>query len=151
MTAPFIPTHPPRRAKPVHTLRGLFGERARTAVYGWSALAFESPYFKRIVLGHGLAYVVKAHLDRQMERIAEAPDAVAMLARTAAIAEIVRTMDIEVNLWKTQNLYFGMLNTVAPSRREQAGRGASTAQEWLRHFLQLGDCLGFKVDGMNGE
>lgn len=59
MTAPFIPTHPPRRPKPVHTLRGLFGERARTAVYGWSELAFDSWHIKRVVLGHPVHVVLK--------------------------------------------------------------------------------------------
>ena len=59
MTAPFIPTHPPRRPKPVQTWRGFFGERARTAVYGWSQLAFESWYFKRVVLGHTVHVVLK--------------------------------------------------------------------------------------------
>lgn len=59
MTAPFVPTHPPRRPKPVHTLRGLFGERARTAVYGWSELAFDSWHIKRVVLGHPVHVVLK--------------------------------------------------------------------------------------------
>lgn len=59
MTAHFIPTHPPRRPKPVHTLRGLFGERARTAVYGWSELAFDSWHIKRVVLGHPVHVVLK--------------------------------------------------------------------------------------------
>ena len=59
MTAPFIPTHPPRRPKPVHTLRGLFGERARTAVYGWSEVAFDSWHIKRVVLGHPVHVVLK--------------------------------------------------------------------------------------------
>lgn len=59
MTKRFIPPHPPRRAKPVHTLRGLFGERARTAVYGWSELAFDSWHIKRNVLGHTVHVVLK--------------------------------------------------------------------------------------------
>src|SRR5881398_2872113 len=59
MTSPFIPPHPPRRAKPVHTLRGLFGERARTAVYGWSELAFNTWHVKRVVLGHPVHVVLK--------------------------------------------------------------------------------------------
>ena len=59
MTAPFIPTHPLRRPKPVHTLRGLFGERARTAVFGWSELAFEAWHIKRVVLGHPVHVVLK--------------------------------------------------------------------------------------------
>jgi cytochrome P450 len=59
VTGQFIPPHPPRRPKPVHTLRGLFGERSRTAVYGWSELAFDSWYFKRVVLGHTVHVVLK--------------------------------------------------------------------------------------------
>ena len=59
MTAPFVPTHPPRRAKPVHTLRGLFGERARTAVYGWSELAFSAWHIERNVLGHRVHVLLK--------------------------------------------------------------------------------------------
>ena len=48
---PFIPPHPPRGAGPVPVWRGFFGERARTAVYGWSERAFELPYMRRNVLG----------------------------------------------------------------------------------------------------
>ena len=32
--------------------RGFFGERARTAVYGWSSAAFELPYMRRSVFGY---------------------------------------------------------------------------------------------------
>lgn len=39
--------------------RGLFGERARTAVYGWSEAAFRLPYMRRKVLG----YTVHIPLD----------------------------------------------------------------------------------------
>jgi cytochrome P450 len=55
----FIPPYPPRRSKPVHSLRGLFGERARTAVYGWSELAFNAWHIKRVVLGHPVHVVLK--------------------------------------------------------------------------------------------
>ena len=59
MSERFIPPHPPRRPTPVATWRGFFGERARTAVYGWSELAFEAWHFKRIVLGHPVHVVLK--------------------------------------------------------------------------------------------
>ena len=97
----------------------------------------------------GLGYAIKAYLDRQLVRLAEASENVVLLARTAEIAEIVGTMDIEVNLWKTQNLFFKLLNEVAPNRREQAGRGDPAAKEWLQHFNKLGEQLGFKVNDSN--
>jgi hypothetical protein len=43
----WVPPYPPRGPGPVAVWRGFFGERARTAVYGWSELAFDSWYFKR--------------------------------------------------------------------------------------------------------
>ena len=97
-----------------------------------------------------LGYAIKSYLDRQLEQLIEAPDDLPLLTRTAEIAEIVRMMDFEVNLWKTQNLYFSLLSTVVPDHREKADHGDAAAKEWLHHFLKLGDQLGFKVNGMNG-
>lgn len=47
----FVPPYPPRQPKPVASWRGFFGERARTAVYGWSQFAFETDHLKRKILG----------------------------------------------------------------------------------------------------
>jgi cytochrome P450 len=51
MTARFVPPYPPRGTGPVAAWRGFFGERARTAVYGWSELAFETHSMRRRILG----------------------------------------------------------------------------------------------------
>jgi len=51
VTARFVPPHPPRGAGPVPVWRGLIGERARTAVYGWSEAAFTQSYMRRRVFG----------------------------------------------------------------------------------------------------
>jgi cytochrome P450 len=59
MTVRFVPPHPPRSAGPVPVWRGLVGERARTAVYGWSERAFALPYMRRNVFG----YTVHIPLD----------------------------------------------------------------------------------------
>lgn len=51
MTAGFSPPYPPRGPGPVAVWRGLFGERARTAVYGLSDQAFALKHIRRKVLG----------------------------------------------------------------------------------------------------
>ena len=51
MIARFTPPYPPRGSGPVAVWRGFFGERARTAVYGWSEAAFNQWYMRRKVLG----------------------------------------------------------------------------------------------------
>lgn len=50
----FVPPHPPRAAGPVAVWRGFFGERARTAVYGWSEAAFQLDYMQRRVMGYNV-------------------------------------------------------------------------------------------------
>jgi cytochrome P450 len=50
----FVPPHPPRGGGPVPVWRGFVGERARTAVYGWSERAFTEPFMRRRVLGHNV-------------------------------------------------------------------------------------------------
>ena len=61
-TSRFVPPHPPRGEGPVPVWRGFFGERARTAVYGWSERAFEIWYLKRNVLGHRVHIVLHPDL-----------------------------------------------------------------------------------------
>ena len=58
MSERFIPPHPPRGTGPVPVWRGFVGERARTAVYGWSELAFEKWYIQRNVFGHRVHIVM---------------------------------------------------------------------------------------------
>ena len=58
MSERFIPPHPPRGTGPVPVWRGFVGERARTAVYGWSELAFEKWHIEREVFGHRVHIVM---------------------------------------------------------------------------------------------
>src|SRR5436305_9125800 len=62
----FVPPYPPRNAGPVPVWRGFFGERARTAIYGWSERAFALSYLRRNVFG----YRVHIPLDPELiERV----------------------------------------------------------------------------------
>jgi alpha-amylase/alpha-mannosidase (GH57 family) len=94
-----------------------------------------------------LAYAIKANLDRRLERLVSSPDDAPRLARTADLAEVVNSLGLEVNLWKTQNLCFQMIKSVAPERRVKAEQGDGAAAEWLRHFHKLAEQLGFKANG----
>jgi cytochrome P450 len=54
MIGGFVPPHPPRNSGPVPVWRGFFGERARTAVYGWSEAAFDQLHIRRRVFGYNV-------------------------------------------------------------------------------------------------
>lgn len=99
----FIPTYPPRTAGPVASWRGFFGERARTAVYGWSEQAFRLPYMRRKILGFRIHIpldpdaVQRVLLDNAANYAK--PDVVKKLL-AAAIGEGLLTSD--GTLWRDQ-------------------------------------------------
>jgi cytochrome P450 len=66
VTARFTPPHPPRAAGPVAAWRGFIGERARTAVYGWSQAAFDTDYMRRKVLGYTVHIPVNPELVQRV-------------------------------------------------------------------------------------
>ncbi len=47
----YVPPHPPRPSSPGPFWAGLIGDRARSAVHGWSEQAFEKPHIKRKIFG----------------------------------------------------------------------------------------------------
>ncbi|MGB5995483.1 MAG: hypothetical protein WBG20_08710, partial [Candidatus Deferrimicrobiaceae bacterium] len=51
------------------------------------------------------------------------------------------SLPFEVTFWKTQNLYWEMLQDVHPGFRVRAGQGDEDAGEWVRLFSALGEKL----------
>ena len=96
-----------------------------------------------------LGYVVKAHMDDRLQRLTSTPDNTALLASTAQVAEIIQAMEIEVNLWKTQNLFFRLLKSVAPAYQKKAAQDEA-AKEWFTHFVKLGEHLHFQINHLHG-
>ncbi|MBA2771037.1 MAG: cytochrome P450 [Pseudomonadota bacterium] len=66
MSDRFVPPHPPRGPGPVAVWRGFVGERARTAVYGWSQAAFDTDYLRRKVLGFTVHIPLDPRLVQQV-------------------------------------------------------------------------------------
>ena len=62
----FVPPFPPRQPSPVSSWRGFYGERARTAVYGWSEFAFGTDYLKRNILGFTVHVVLDPGMVEQV-------------------------------------------------------------------------------------
>jgi alpha-amylase/alpha-mannosidase (GH57 family) len=95
----------------------------------------------------GLAYAMKANLDRRLELLAAAPEDGPLLAATVEVAAVVQECGIEVNLWKTQNLYFRLQNEVMPGIAARTQQDEAAAAAWLGQFTKLGEWLGFRMNG----
>ncbi len=93
-----------------------------------------------------LKFTMRRALERLAAKFRETPDDFNCLRQLAAAVSLVRTMPFEVGLWKVQNIYFEMVNTVLPEWRWKAEHGEAEAHGWVADFLQLGQDLSVKVD-----
>ena len=54
-------------------------------------------------------------------------------------------MCLEVDLWRTQNVYYRLGRTAYPEHRERAEGGDESAREWVRLFEALGKKLSVRI------
>lgn len=91
--------------------------------------------------GSGLGYVVERALDRLGTDFMEHPADEDRLQRWADMAALAEVLPFEVNLWRTQNVFYHLLTSVYPSIRERAAGGDDDAGRWVDRFVALGDRL----------
>jgi alpha-amylase/alpha-mannosidase (GH57 family) len=89
----------------------------------------------------GLGYVLELTIERLAEEFCAQPGELAALQRLDTVTGLARFLPFEVSLWKAQNVYYDILQTVYPSFQGKAEQGDEGAQEWVRHFISLGDRL----------
>ncbi len=86
-----------------------------------------------------LGLLLAMNIECLAEQLLEQPDDLARLERLNKAAQLVRTLPFEVNLWKTQNIYYKILQAHCPDLEEKARLGDQNAQEWLRHYKVLAE------------
>ncbi len=97
--------------------------------------------------GSGLGYTLRGTIERMMQRFRAAPDDLDLLRRLDAAVEMGNSLPFEVVFWKTQNVYWEMLQTVWPAYRSRARHGDDEAREWVELFASLGNRLSVHVSG----
>ncbi len=95
-----------------------------------------------------LSFVFKQTLEVLTRKLAEQPDNLPLLTSAEKASSILPLLPFEVNLWKTQNTYYEILNRVFPEKRSRAKAEGATENDraWLAAFVSLGQKLGVRVD-----
>jgi hypothetical protein len=86
-------------------------------------------------------------MERIAVRLESDPADLTLLRQLESAVELARTLPFELTLWKTQNIYFELLQGVFPVFRQRAGAGEEAAGEWIRLFTALGEKLSVRVGG----
>ncbi len=78
-----------------------------------------------------------------MKRLSQHPENVMVMEKVIAILEFLRQLNLDLDLWKAQNIYFAMGRRIYPDIALQA-RSDEMAGRWVKLFEHLGEIL--KVD-----
>lgn len=94
----------------------------------------------------GLGYTLKQTIDRLAEEFRVQPADIPLLQRLEVMVSLARALPFEVDLWEVQNVYSELLQWAYPALRDKRDQGDAEAQEWVSHFVSLGEALGIVVD-----
>jgi hypothetical protein len=90
----------------------------------------------------GLSFDLRRSLERLMGAFREEPESVADLEFLSRLTSLARSLPFEVDLARTQDIYWELLRDVYPARC----RGADPAEDaWCAAFERLGAELGVQV------
>ena len=96
--------------------------------------------------GTTLGFALREAIQRMSEKFLENSDNLELMKKLEAAAGLARSLPFDVNVWRSQNHYYQMLQKIYPAWLEKALAGDSMAREWVYHFVALGQNLSVKVD-----
>ena len=94
----------------------------------------------------GIKYALEASLERVAARLIKRADDLDLWERFLQEAEFAVELPFEVNLYRTQNIFYDMVQEVYPSYRERAALEDEDARRWVERFRTAGEWLGVRVE-----
>jgi alpha-amylase/alpha-mannosidase (GH57 family) len=88
-----------------------------------------------------LGFTLKNAIGRLAADLFTEPEDLSRLRSLQKAAELARSLPFWVDLWKAQNVYYEILQSVFPKIQKQVSEGGKGDPEWIREFLALGELL----------
>ena len=92
-----------------------------------------------------IEHTLSQTLENMMGQCAAEPGNLVCLQKMEDTMQLVQASRLEVNLWKVQNTFYNMLQSVYTGFRKEATDGDKTAGEWIALFTSLGERFSIKV------
>ncbi len=94
----------------------------------------------------GISYDLKEKLERMMAGLAREPGNFTLLKGVGEAVTLARSLPFPADLWKVQNIYWGLLQSVYPVSQRQAAQADAAALAWVEEFKALGKALSIRVE-----
>jgi hypothetical protein len=92
-----------------------------------------------------LEYTLRMRLERIAEGLRADPSSLYLLRGLDAAVGLARSLPLEVNLWKIQNICYELRETAYRDFRQKVEQGDEDAREWIDHFRALAEKLSLHV------
>lgn len=90
----------------------------------------------------GLSFELQKTMETLADRLAQNPSDMDLLGQLDHVAMLAQILPFEVNLWKTQNVYYDLGRSMLEAQEQQRlGEFVGSNGEWLEHFRSLGEKL----------
>ncbi|OGC77104.1 MAG: glycoside hydrolase [candidate division Zixibacteria bacterium RBG_16_50_21] len=93
--------------------------------------------------GKTLGDELQHSIERHFLLLRSRPDNIGILKTLNDLVELTGLPLFEVNLWKAQNIHYGVLEEAFPRFRERKNQGEKNVEEWLNLFTTIGARLSF--------
>jgi alpha-amylase/alpha-mannosidase (GH57 family) len=85
------------------------------------------------------------YINNFIAQWADNPEDISLLTRIEETFQVLLPFEQDLNVWKSQNIYFRVGQKTFPFISDRAAQGDGTAQHWIEVFKKLGDHLQVKV------
>ncbi len=93
-----------------------------------------------------LSFVTNRRIHALMEELLQSPQDTAHLGKLDEILEILGGLELELDLWESQNIYFSIGKRIFKKMAAGSDSGDEAAAEWVEHFRSLGRHFGVRVE-----
>jgi alpha-amylase/alpha-mannosidase (GH57 family) len=94
----------------------------------------------------GIGYDFKVNLEKRMAGLAANPGDIGNLEKMSGLVSLALSMPFPVDLWRVQNLFWDIMQTVYIQFKQKAENNEEAAAAWVKDFLALGKSLSIRVD-----
>jgi hypothetical protein len=108
---------------------------------------FNAAKVEGVALDHQtLEFALRRNLESLATRFEAAPRDLALLRQLELATAMAHQLPFGVDLWKIQNVYYRVLQTVYSELKGEVQQGEENAREWVEHFQVLGAQLRLRVE-----
>lgn len=91
--------------------------------------------------GEALSYIVSKKVSALMTSWAKKPEDAAGLKKVEDILAILKRLDVDFDLWQSQNIFFSTGRALFGMTTASESRGQKAAADWVRAFRSVGELL----------